>query len=413
MFLLKKSILKTSPVIGLKENWQQFSLLVILNAFVGSLIGLERTIIPALAKEKFELNSNTAILTFIIAFGISKAITNYFTGRWANLYGRKILLMIGWFLAIPIPYLIFNAPSWNFVLLANILLGIHQGMAWSTTVIMKIDLVGKKDSGLAMGLNEFSGYLAVGIMAFASGYITSNYGLFPYPMILGTSLAIIGFLFSLFLIKETLGFIDHSSLHSIQKKPWHAFFQTSFLNKNLSSVCQAGMINNLNDGMIWGLFPMFLASKNFNLEEISWLTGIYPAVWGISQLLTGKLSDLYSKKKILVYGMALQGFALFFIPNFSLFAALLLLSILLGIGTALVYPTFFSTITALTNSSERAESIGIFRLWRDLGYALGALFSGIIADVFGIDSAIISIGILTLLSALILQFRMNLKESVE
>jgi MFS family permease len=399
--------LKTNTTkLGLKENWKQFTILVIVNAFVGGMIGMERTIIPKFAEIEFGIASKTAILSFIIAFGITKAITNYFTGKLANRFGRKNLLLFGWILAIPIPFILIYAESWNWVIFANILLGISQGLTWSSTVVMKIDLVGEKDRGLAMGLNEFAGYFAVGLVAFLSGYIAQKYGITPYPFYLGIGISIIGFFLTLFFVKDTRVFVHQENTTNTTEKLENIFLETTFKNKTLSAVTQAGLVNNLNDGMIWGLLPIVLLSLNYDSQNIGVITAIYPTVWGFGQLITGKMSDIYSKKKMLFWGMLLQGIAILFLPFSTEMYQLATISALLGFGTALVYPTFLSTIAQATTPHQRAESIGTFRLWRDLGYAIGAIISGITADLFGLDYAIILIGVITIVSSLIIEIRM-------
>jgi MFS family permease len=392
--------------LGLQENWQQFALLVIVNAFVGGMVGLERTIIPQFAELEFGVASKTAILSFITAFGISKAIANYYTGRLANQLGRRNLLLLGWLLALPIPFILIYAPSWAWVIFANVLLGVSQGLTWSSTVVMKIDLVGEKDRGLAMGINEFAGYFAVGLVAFLSGYIANKYGVTPYPFYLGIFISIAGLLLTYFWVKDTRAFVQKENAAGAIKPLGNIFLETTFKNKTLSSVTQAGLVNNLNDGMIWGLLPIVLLSLNYNNENIGIIGAIYPTVWGFGQLFTGKMSDHYSKKAMLFWGMLLQGIAIMCIPLTSSFLMLATLSAFLGLGTALVYPTFLSTIAQATSPIQRAESIGTFRLWRDLGYALGAIISGVTADIFGVPSAIYLIGILTITSSLIIQFRM-------
>lgn len=393
--------------LGLKENWLQFTLLIIVNAFVGGMVGMERTIIPQFAEMEFGVASKTAILSFITAFGLTKALANYYTGKLANKYGRKTMLVIGWIVALPIPFILIYAPSWNWVIFANVLLGVSQGFAWSSTVVMKIDLVGEKNRGLAMGLNEFSGYFAVGVVAFISGWIADHYGITPYPFYLGIFLSVVGLLLSIIWVKDTRKFVhkEHSNNKTVELK--NVFWETTLKDKTLSSVTQAGLVNNLNDGMIWGLLPILLVSLSFDNENIGIITAIYPAVWGIGQLFTGKMSDVYSKKKMLFWGMLAQGVAIFFIPLSSQFFVLAGLSAILGLGTALVYPTFLSTIAAATSPNQRAESIGTFRLWRDLGYAFGAIISGITADAFGVDYAIYLIAGLTVISSLIIKFRMR------
>ena len=381
-------------------------MLVVVNAFVGGMIGIERSIFPQFAELEFGVASKTAILSFITAFGLTKAITNYFTGRLANTYGRKNLLLFGWAVAIPVPFLLIYAPTWGWVIFANVLLGISQGLTWSSTVVIKIDLVGEKDRGLAMGLNEFAGYFAVGIVAFLSGFIAHKYGITPYPFYLGIGISIMGFLLTLFWVKDTRAFVrqEHATYQTQPMK--QVFLETTFTNKTLSAVTQAGLVNNLNDGMIWGLLPMVLLALQYNNEDIGIITAIYPTVWGIGQLFTGKMSDLYSKKAMLFWGMLLQGLAILLIPFSHSFLQLASIATVLGLGTALVYPTFLSTIAQATSPLQRAESIGTFRLWRDLGYAFGAVISGITADLFGVSYAIFLIGSLTVISALIIAFRM-------
>lgn len=392
--------------LGLKENWKQFTLLVIVNAFVGGMVGMERSIFPQFAELEFGVASKSAILSFITAFGITKAIANYYTGKLANRFGRKNILILGWVIALPIPFLLMYAGSWNWVIFANVLLGVSQGFTWSSTVIMKIDLVGEKDRGLAMGFNEFAGYFSVGIVAFISGYVANSYGITPYPFYIGIGISIIGLMLSILWVRDTSDFVSQESKTNQTQVMKNVFLETTLKNKTLSSVTQAGLVNNLNDGMIWGLLPMLLVSLTYNNESIGIITAIYPAVWGVGQLFTGKMSDLYSKKKMLFWGMLLQGIAILFIPQVEAFWILAALSAILGAGTALVYPTFLAAVADATTPVQRAESIGTFRLWRDLGYAFGAIISGITADVFGVGYAIALIGVLTIISSLIIQFRM-------
>jgi MFS family permease len=406
LFCFKKQMIMNEITLGLKENWKQFSLLVLINAFVGGMVGMERTIFPQYATSIFQVNSKTAILSFIIVFGISKAIANYYTGKLANVYGRRNLLLIGWLLTIPIPFMLIYASNWSVVLLANALLGITQGLTWSSTVVMKIDLVGDKNRGLAMGLNEFAGYFAVGIVAFLTGYIANTYGVTPYPFYLGIGISILGFLCTLLWVKDTQSHVKKESEKSEHKSLENVFVATTFKDKTLSTVTQAGLVNNLNDGMIWGLLPIVLLSLHYNNDDIGLIAAIYPTVWGIGQLFTGRMSDVYSKKAMLFWGMLLQGIAIIVLPFAISKSLLLLLSGVLGLGTALVYPTFLSTIAQVTSPQQRAESIGTFRLWRDLGYAIGAILSGIIADFLGVEYAVLFIGILTIISSLIIQIRM-------
>jgi len=393
--------------LGLKENWQQFSLLVLVNAFVGGMVGMERSILPQLAEQEFHIAAKTAILSFIVVFGITKALTNYFAGTLANKYGRKKLLVIGWLFALPVPIFLIYAPNWSWIIIANVFLGVNQGLSWSSTVVMKIDLVGPKNRGFAMGINEAAGYLAVGAVAFLSASIANVYGIRPYSFYIGILLAILGLLFSLVLIKDTRGFVQLESENSNIPVLAKVFRETTWKNPNLGSISQGGLVNNLNDGMIWGLFPMLLLSKGFSISEMAQIIAIYPTVWGLSQLFTGKLADKFPKKPLLFWGMFLQGLAILgFIWAYS-FVAFAGLSILLGIGTAVVYPTFLAAIADNTHPSQRAQSIGVYRLWRDLGYAVGALLTGILADIWSVDTAIYAIGLLTILSSLVILVRMR------
>ncbi len=395
--------------LGLKENWKQFTLLVIVNAFVGGMVGLERSILPKIAEGEFHIAAKTAILSFIVVFGIVKAITNYYTGTLANKVGRKNLLILGWLIGIPVPFMLMYAPDWNWIIAANILLGINQGLTWSSTVVMKIDLVGEKERGFAMGLNEFAGYIAVAVVAFLTGWIAGNYGVRPYPFYIGIALSLAGLFLSWVFIKDTKHHVAKESSSNTIPNLKNIFWDTTLFNRNLGSVTQAGLINNLNDGMVWGLFPILLAQKQFTLSEIGIVTAIYPAVWGIGQLFTGKMSDFFCKKSMLFWGMFLQGIALLFLIFANSFTHFIIISVVLGWGTAMVYPTFLATIAENTNPSDRAKSIGTFRLWRDLGYAIGAILTGIIADVFSIGAAILVIGLLTVASAFIIEFRMRCK----
>lgn len=392
--------------LGLKENFRQFFLLVVINAFVGGMVGLERSILPQIAEAEFHIAAKTAILSFIIVFGLVKALTNYYTGTLANKVGRKNLLVIGWLFALPVPFILMLTQSWNWVIAANILLGINQGLTWSSTVMMKIDLVGEKDRGLAMGLNEFAGYLALAAVAFATGMIASVYGLRPYPFFIGIVLSVIGLLTSWLLVKDTIHHVAKEAAANKVPRLKNIFWDTSILDRNLGSVTQAGLINNLNDGMTWGLLPVLLAEKGFELSEIAVVTAVYPAVWGIGQLLTGKLSDLFCKKSLLSLGMGLQGIALLVMVFATTYMHFILLAAALGWGTAMVYPTFLSTIAENTHPHDRPKSIGVFRLWRDLGYAIGAILTGVIADTLGVNSSVIVVGVLTLASALVIEKRM-------
>lgn len=396
--------------LGLKENWRQFTLLVIINAFVGGMIGLERNILPQLAEKEFGLASKTAIFSFIIAFGVTKAICNYFAGKLANKIGRKRLMTIGWLFAIPIPFILIFANNWNWIIFANILLGLNQGLAWSMAVIMKIDLVGEKKRGLAVGINEFAGYLSVGIVAFLTGFIANEYGIRPYPFYLGIFFSISGLILTILFLKDTKGHVETESAQSDIPLLKNIFVDTTFRHKSLSGITQAGLVNNLNDGMTWGLLPLLLLSKHFTLSQIGLLTAVYPTVWGVSQLFTGKISDIYSKKMLLFWGMLLQAFGIVLLVYAITEIHFILIGISLGFGTALVYPTFINAISDYTHPTQRAESLGTFRLWRDLGYAFGAILTGIIADSFGLDISIIAIGLLTGLSAFVVLIRVNDRE---
>ena len=395
--------------LGLKENLNQFVLLIIVNAFVGGMVGLERSILPQIAETEFHLAVKTAILSFIVVFGIVKALTNYFTGSLANKFGRKNLLIIGWLFGIPVPFILMMANSWNWIIVANVLLGINQGLTWSSTVVMKIDLVGEKNRGLAMGLNEFAGYLAVAVVAFLTGWVASQYGLRPYPFLIGVFLSFAGLITTWFFIADTRHHVAKEAAANSVPRLKNIFWDTTLFNRNLGSVTQAGLINNLNDGMVWGLFPILLAAKGFAISEIAIITAVYPAIWGIGQLFTGKMSDFFCKKSMLFWGMFLQGLALLFLIFAFSFWHYIILASVLGWGTAMVYPTFLATVAENTHPHDRAKSLGVFRLWRDLGYAVGAILTGIIADAFGINASVIAIGALTLASSIVVEKRMRCK----
>jgi MFS family permease len=395
----------TNVRLGLRENAGQFIILVLINGFVGGMIGLERSILPELAEKEFGLMSASAMLSFIIAFGVTKSLCNYFAGVLANRIGRKRLLVLGWFFALPVPLLLIFAPSWNWVIVANVLLGFNQGFSWSAAVMMKIDLVGEKDRGLAIGINEFTGYLAVGLVAFLSAWIASHYGVRPYPFYLGIGFAIIGLFLSIFLLKDTQQHVSKEQQNSDQPTLKSIFWDTTLRHPSLGAISQAGLVNNLNDGMVWGIWPLLLASKGFNLSQIGLLCAIYPVSWSFSQLITGRLSDVYSKKSLLFWGMLLQGLAIIssiWAQNFYTFAGI---GLALGWGTAMVYPTFLNAIANFTPPQQRAESLGVFRMWRDLGYALGALLTGFFIDCWGLFSSIALVGGLTILSAVFILCR--------
>jgi MFS family permease len=393
--------------LGLQENWKQFSLLVLINALVGGMIGLERSLLPSLASQFFGMESHAVMFSFIGVFGITKSIANYYAGHFANQIGRKNLLILGWFIAIPIPFILMWAPTWNWIIAANILLGINQGLSWSSTVTMKIDLVGDRNRGLAMGINEFAGYLSVGLVAFCTAWIAQHYGIRPYPFYLGIAFVGLGLGLSIFFVHDTQGHVAAAVGESHVPRLKSIFWETTWADRNLGSITQAGLVNNLNDGMVWGLFPMLLLSKGFSLAEIGVITAIYPAVWGLGQLGAGKLADLICQKDLLTYGLSLQALALvglIWAVSFFQFAGL---SVVLGLGTAMVYPTFLSAIATHTHPLDRAESLGIFRLWRDSGYAVGALITGVLSTYFSYSISIASIAGLTVLSAVIVWKRMR------
>lgn len=404
------------PKLGIKENLFQFSLLVVVNAFVGAMIGLERSILPTIAEKEFNLAAKSAILSFIVIFGLTKAFTNYFAGQLSDKYGRKVVLIAGWLVAIPVPFLLMWAPSWNWVLFANALLGISQGLTWSTTVIMKIDLAGSKNRGLAMGLNEFAGYFAVAGSALATGYVASNVGLRPEPFYLGVAYVAIGLLLSVWLVKETQAHALHEGQENeLQLSQKEIIMQTTFADRNLSSVTQAGFVNNLNDGMAWGLFPILFAVAGLSLERISWLAAIYPATWGIFQLWTGHLSDKLGRKWLIASGMWVQAIGIVLTVLSNNFTGFAFGGALLGIGTAMVYPTLLAAIGDVAHPSWRASSVGVYRLWRDAGYAVGAIIAGVTADQLGLNFAIWLVAGITTLSGIIVAIRMSetLNQSVK
>jgi len=390
----------------LLANWQQFSLLVLVNAFVGGMVGIERTILPLIAEQEFGLASKAAALSFIISFGIVKALANLLAGRLSDMLGRKGVLVTGWLAGIPVPLLLMFAPSWNWIVFANVLLGVNQGLCWSTTVIMKIDLVGPEKRGLAMGLNEAAGYLAVSAAAMASGYLAGAYGLRPQPFYLGLFLALAGLLVSALLVRESRDHARHESRLAGTTQPGaqtfaQVFALTSWRNRTLFAVSQAGMINNLNDGMAWGLLPLYFAAADLSVERISVLAAAYPAVWGLAQLGTGALSDRTGRKRLIASGMWVQGAAILLIAAGARFEVWMAGAIALGLGTAMVYPTLLAAIGDVAHPEWRASAVGVYRLWRDSGYALGALLAGITADLFGLRWAIVIVALLTLASGVV------------
>jgi MFS family permease len=399
--------------LGLRENLPQFALLVIVNAMVGGMVGMERSILPAIAEHDFHLSARTAVLSFIVVFGIVKAATNYFAGQLSDAIGRKRVLVAGWCLALPVPLLLTWAPTWGWVLAANALLGASQGLTWSTTVIMKIDLVGPHQRGLAMGFNEFAGYVALALSALATAYLAETYGLRPKPFYLGVFFAIAGLGLSAGLVRDTHGHARQEALtlssgaDSGRASPGHVFRLTSFSDHNLSAVSQAGLVNNLNDGMAWGLFPLVYAGAGLGLDQIGWLAAIYPGVWGVGQLATGVLSDHWGRKGLIVTGMWLQAGSLLAVAYSSSFGGYAMSATMLGLGTAMVYPTLLAAIGDVASPAWRASSIGVYRLWRDLGYPVGAMLTGATADVAGVSAALWLVAALTAASGLIAAWRMT------
>lgn len=396
--------------LGLRENAAQFTLLVVVNAFVGAMVGIERSILPLLAEQQFRLVARTAILSFIVVFGLTKAFTNYIAGRFSDRLGRRQILVAGWLVAVPVPFLLMWAPSWSWVLVANGFLGISQGLTWSTTVIMKIDLVGPSRRGLAMGLNEFAGYAALAGAAWATGWIAAREGLRPEPFYLGVVFVAVGLALSLFLVQETQSHVAlESRLHAEvnQGTLRGIFWNTTIGDRNLSSISQAGLVNNLNDGMAWGLFPLLFAAASMSLERTATLAAIYPATWSLFQLGTGALSDLIGRKWLIAAGMWTQAVGIAITAMADSFAWFAAGASLLGVGTAMVYPTLLAGIGDVAAPVWRASAIGVYRFWRDLGYAIGAVVAGITADLLGLNGALWIVATLTFFSGLIVAYRMQ------
>lgn len=391
---------------GLKENKIQFILLVIVNAFVGAMVGMERSILPEFGKTLFSLSTATAITSFIIAFGISKSVSNYAVGAFSKRFTRKQLLVFGWLIAAPVPFLLMYANHWNWIILANIFLGISQGLTWSTTVVMKIDLVGNKNRGLAMGINEFAGYLSVGLAAYLSARIASNYGYAIYPFIPGLIFVLAGLVLSLFFVKDTAAFVQAESKESPIPLIKNIWSQTTWNHRNLGSVTLNGLVNNLNDGVMWGLVPLLLFQRQFTVSEIGMIAGTYPAVWGICQLFTGKMGDHFCKKQLITTGMLLQAIAIVLLVFFTSFTGAITAAVLLGLGTGLVYPNFLTVVAENAHPTQRAEVMGVFRFWRDMGYVVGALLSGVLADWLGLETALYAIAAITAGAGLIANVRM-------
>jgi len=397
--------------LGLKENWRQFALLVLINAFVGGMVGVERTVVPLIGAEEFHLESTTLITSFIVSFGVVKAFANLVSGQLADTWGRKRVLIVGWLVSLPVPFLIVAAPDWGWIVAANVLLGLSQGFAWSMTVIMKIDLVGPKGRGLAVGLNEFAGYFAVGATAFLTGYLASRFGLRPVPIYLGVVYAALGTLLSILVVRDTREHVrveTRGAPAAVSSLGFREVFTlTSFRDRNLFSASQAGLVNNLNDGMSWGIFPLFFTSLGLGLERIGVLKAIYPVVWGVCQILTGSLSDRWGRKGFIVVGMWVQALGLLLTAAMSDFSWWLLASVLLGLGTAMVYPSLIAAVSDASEPTWRARSLSVYRFWRDLGYAIGALCAGLLADRFGFAAAIYAIAGLTFCSGVVVAVAMR------
>lgn len=397
--------------LGLRENWRQFSFLILINAFVGGMVGLERTVVPLIGSEEFKIASTTIVVSFIVSFGIVKAIANLVSGHLADVYGRKHMLVLGWLFGLPVPFMIAWGPSWGWVIAANALLGINQGFAWSMTVIMKIDLVGPKSRGLAVGLNEFAGYLALGLTAFLTGYIAERYGLRPEPFYLGIAYAVLGLVLSTLLIHDTRHHVGlEISRHASPGEAmafWQVFRRASFGDRNLFAASQAGLVNNLNDGMSWGIFPLFFAGFGLGVERIGILKAVYPAVWSVLQTVTGPLSDRWGRKGLIVAGMWVQAGGLFLTAATDNFAWWLVATVLLGLGTAMVYPTLIASVSDASHPAWRARSLSVYRFWRDMGYAVGALMAGVLTDFFGAATAIAVVGVLTFASGAVVAVIMN------
>lgn len=399
-----------APRLGLRANAAQFALLIAVNALVGGLLGSERTVLPLLAEVEFGLTAYTAALTYILAFGITKAITNFAAGAMSDRFGRKPILVVGWLIGLPVPLLLIWAPSWAWIVAANVLLGINQGLTWSTTVIMKIDLVGPSRRGLAMGLNEAAGYVAVAGTALATGYLASEFGLRPAPFLLGLAYVAVALGLSTVFVRETHGYVrldaaNHASVAG-EHRTRHVVVLTSFRERVLSSACQAGLVNNLNDALAWGLFPILWASAGLSVGQIGMLAALYPAVWGFGQLATGAMSDRIGRKPLIVAGMFTQAAALAAIAAVNSFGGWATAQVLLGLGTAAVYPTLLAAVGDVAHPVWRARAVGVYRFWRDGGFAVGAVLAGVLADLYGIRAATVAIAVLTAASGLLAAVRM-------
>ena len=396
--------------LGLRANLAQFSLLVVVNALVGGMVGQERTVLPLLADQVFAIGAITVSLAFIVAFGVTKAVTNLVAGTLADRYGRKPVLVAGWLIGLPVPLMLIWAPSWGWVIAANVLLGVNQGLTWSTTIIMKIDLVGPHRRGLAMGFNEAAGYLALAATGLATGALAASYGLRPAPFLLGLAYAALGLGLSTVLVLETH---DHARLEA---SIHHAasdgltgrqiFTLTTFRERALSAASQAGLVNNLNDGLAWGIYPILFATSGMGAGRIGVLVALYPAVWSLGQLATGALSDRWGRKWLIAGGMLVQAVGIALVAATTGFGLWALAAVLMGIGTAMVYPTLLAVIGDVAHPAWRGRAVGVYRLWRDLGYAVGAIIAGITADLLGLRSAIWLVAAITAVSGLVVAARM-------
>jgi MFS family permease len=401
--------------LGLRENLAQFSLLVLINAFVGGMVGIERTVVPLIGTREFRIGSDVVVFSFIITFGLVKACINLVSGLLADRYTRKTVLVSGWVVGLPVPFMLAYGPSWSWIIAANVLLGTSQGLAWSMTVNMKIDLVGPGRRGLAMGLNEAAGYGALGLTALATGYVAARYGLRPESFYLGIVYSALGLVLSVVFIRDTRAHARlEASTHQASEpadapSTAHVFAETSWRNKTLFAVSQAGLVNNLNDGMSWGVFPLLFIANGVNLEGVGLIKAVYPIIWGVGQILTGSLADRIGRKPLIVWGMLVQA-AGHAVIGFGLSVPLLsglIGSVLLGLGTAMVYPALLAAVGDVAHPEWRATAVGIYRFWRDLGYAAGGLMAGVVAAWLGLVWAVHAAGILTALSGILALAQMN------
>jgi len=403
--------------LGLRANWRQFALLVLINAFVGGMVGIERTVVPLIGSEEFGIASTTLVVSFIVSFGLVKAFANLVSGQLADRWGRKRVLVLGWLVGLPVPFMIIAAPAWEWIIAANALLGVSQGLAWSMTMIMKVDLVGPKSRGLAVGLNEFAGYLALGLTALATGYVASIYGLRTAPIYFGVAYAIAGTVLSILLVRDTRAHValelSQASVAPSQLSFREVFALTTFKDRNLFAASQAGLVNNLNDGMSWGIFPLFYSTFGLGLDRIGLLKAVYPITQGLLQVATGQLSDRWGRKGLIVAGMWVQAGGLFLTAATRDFWWWLAGSLLLGLGTAMVYPSLVAAVSDASHPTWRARSLSVYRFWRDLGYAIGALAAGLIADAFGLASAIATIAVVTFLSGAVVALAMKERRSTQ